>query len=193
MAPTAWPLLPMAACSPVAEMMRTVRLWDAKLGTPCRTLPHPGPVISLAWSPDGSLLASGDFAGTIRLWERQQSGPATLRADALRRIATGCMDWPLLPTEGAWPARVLMAPSSSGRWERREADAYARRSWGIPSGCNGVAWSPDGGTLASCSFDQTIRLWDVQQGSSRVVLHGPYRRGAWPGLHPRQPQPAQWE
>ena len=35
-----------------------------------------------------------------------------------------------------------------------------------------VAWSPDGRTLASSSRDQTIRLWDVEQGSYRAALHG---------------------
>ena len=67
----------MEACSPVGGSETTVRLWDPKLGTPLEELPHPGAVLSLAWSPDGRLLASGDFAGTIRLWERQQSGQAT--------------------------------------------------------------------------------------------------------------------
>src|SRR5712691_10315012 len=51
--------------------------WSGVRGTPLEELPHPGAVFSLAWSPDGRLLASGDFAGHIRLWERQQTGPAT--------------------------------------------------------------------------------------------------------------------
>ena len=30
---------------------------------------HDGPVLSLAFSPDGSLLASGDAHGTVKLWD----------------------------------------------------------------------------------------------------------------------------
>jgi transcriptional regulator with XRE-family HTH domain len=41
------------------------------------TLPHPSPILSVAWSPDGRLLATGGPAGQIRLWEIQQTQPAT--------------------------------------------------------------------------------------------------------------------
>src|SRR6266516_5293554 len=42
---------------------------DLHSGTPLQTLPHPSPIFSVAWSPDGRLLASGDIEGGIRLWE----------------------------------------------------------------------------------------------------------------------------
>ena len=39
-----------------------------------------GPVFALAWSPDGSLLASGGVDGGIRLWELSGAQLTTLRA-----------------------------------------------------------------------------------------------------------------
>src|SRR5207247_1978417 len=42
---------------------------------------------------------------------------------------------------------------------------------GHTAGITGLAWSPDGKTLASCSSDKTILLWD-RNGKRRFRLRG---------------------
>ena len=50
---------------------KTIKLWDPSTGQErCTLVGHAGRVLTLTFSPDGTILASGDTSGTIRLWRR---------------------------------------------------------------------------------------------------------------------------
>lgn len=46
----------------------------------------------------------------------------------------------------------------------------------LNAGVNAIAFSPDNALLASCSADQTIRVWDVATGSEKARLEGQFKK-----------------
>lgn len=152
-----------------SDMNGDVRLWDMDT-TPVSTRVmggHRDLVRALAWSPGGSLVASGSDDLTIRLWD-WQSGELEL---SLGGPAMNDVD------------RVLQKL-------KLRAESQMILFHGAPPGQDGhqdyvkaLAWSPDGTTLASGSYDMTVRLWRPdQQTSERAVLSfGEYVFAlAWP-------------
>jgi WD40 repeat protein/serine/threonine protein kinase len=115
-------------------------------------------ILSIAFSPDGKLLASGSGGG-IRLWD----------------VVTGQARGGLL-SGGGRPAfspngKILASGGMGMSYDAQLWDTATGRAIGEPlrghEACvERFAFSPDGKTLASMSIDsnRTIRLWDVATG-----------------------------
>lgn len=132
------------------------------------TLWHQGSVWSIAWSPDGSRLATASSDEIARVWDAETGGRllsllghqhivSTIAwAPDGRKLATGSFD----KTVKVWEAET-------GR------EMLTLR--GHDHTVLGIAWSPDGNQIATASDDNTAKLWQVDTGHELLTFRGHQR------------------
>eukprot|EP00873_Tetraselmis_striata_P012790 jgi/Tetstr1/433054/TSEL_022389.t1 len=127
---------------------------------------HTSSVHSVAWSPDGSRLATCSSDNTVKVWE----------------AAPGGAHWRCVATLGGHISYVLsVAWSPDGSRLATGSRDKTARVWEAALGGGGgwrcvatleghtdlvfsVAWSPDGSRLATGSVDKTARVWEAAPG-----------------------------
>ncbi|GIG68579.1 WD40 repeat domain-containing serine/threonine protein kinase [Phytomonospora endophytica] len=151
---------------------REVRIWDLDTGA-CRhvTPPQPSPVDNVAVSADGGLALSASRDGVIAVW-------STTTGERLREVDGG-------RTLGASPAAfsadgrlvlIATATASVQLWDLSAGPAgecVRMVETGIPGrGATAVRMDASGSLGAVAGGDDTVRLWNLGDGSPRTVLKG---------------------
>jgi len=137
-----------------------------------------GPITTVAFSPDGTLLAAGSQDGTVLLIRVAVAG-GRLSANVVEQLSgsSGAVESVAFSPDG----RTLAGGCADGTvrlWDTRDPNKPAGLTtlFGQSQAVVGVAFSSDGSTLASSAADHTIRLWNVadpKAPAALVTLGGP--------------------
>ena len=130
---------------------------------------HRNWVGSVAFSPDGKILASGGWDAIIRLWD-VETGKLKGR---LRGHTRGVISVAFSP-DGKILASGGGSEDDTVRLWDVETETHLRTLRGhlYSYAVRSVSFSPDGKTIASSSGDRTIRLWNVETGVHFQTLIG---------------------
>jgi WD40 repeat protein len=128
---------------------------------------HSGRVLSLAFSDDGTLLATGGADNEVWLWEvatgKSFRGPVIKDSKAILSLA-------FVPR-----SRTLVIGSTNETALLCDLDANNKTQPlnGHKDAVTSIAFSADGKRFATGSSDTTVQLWDAQTYKSYATLKGP--------------------
>ncbi len=126
---------------------------------------HGGPVRALAISPDGATAISGSFDTSAIRWSLKSNS-----AEQVLRFHESAVNAVAVAPDGR-----LITGGEDGRiavWKPGEAQATTVHE-GHTAPVVSLAVSPDGSTIASASWDRTVRLWPIGGGGGGTsVLEG---------------------
>lgn len=169
-------------------------VWEVAGGKQRFTLRgHKEPSFCVAFSSDGRRLATGSRDRTVKIWnmetgaeERTLSGhgraiySVAFSPDGKYLVSATGTFWYAPPVERAIPAEIKV-------WRVDDWQEVASLS-GHVGGVTSLAFRPDGGQLATASYDKTVCMWDMSTFQQIVSLS---LTESWPSAVAFRPDGAQ--
>ncbi|KAF7587085.1 hypothetical protein BBP40_007724 [Aspergillus hancockii] len=126
---------------------------------------HSGWVLSVVFSPDGQMVASGSQDRTIKLWDtRTGEEVRTLKGHSNTVWSVAFSPNGQIVASGSHDRTIKLWDARTGE-EVCTLEGHSNTVWS-------VAFSPDGQMVASGSGDRTIKLWDARTGEEVRTLEG---------------------
>lgn len=155
------------SCDQTSDPSRTVtvQIWEVATGNTLVTYRgHKNGIYAVAWSPDGSRIASAGYDGTLQIWEAiSGTAIANYRGNAFLFGLSWSPDGNNVAV-GSSSNTILVVNAASGSL----LNTYSGHSNWVKD----VAWSPDGKYIASGSDDGMVILWNTATGANFYSYNG---------------------
>jgi WD40 repeat protein len=146
--------------------LSALSLWEWSLRSNMQVLEgHTDQVRAVAWSPDGTRLASGSDDLTVIIWDTETGEPLrTERANVDAGWTIWCVAWSPDGTNIATCSETTVF-----LWDAETGELQSTLE-GHSNMVVSLAWSPIGAKLAPASNDKTVIVWDVETGERLYTL-----------------------
>jgi serine/threonine protein kinase len=164
----------------------TVQVWDAMTGNNHVTYPHAIDqadvaanhnelVMTLAWSPDGTRIASASNDKTVRVWYAHSGEEISPLSPYKKHLE------PVVSLAWSHDGKFIASGSRDGVvqvWNATTGTELHSLSYNVRVGA--FAWSPDSTRIAIGYYntdngaDDSVRIWDINTGNNEQIIPGAF-------------------
>jgi WD40 repeat protein len=138
---------------------------------------HTNAVVGVAFSPDGSRLATASWDGTVKLWEvngGQEVLTLWVQKDRVNSLAFSPDGSRLATASGGYDAQSKQEYGGVQMWDVTTGREVPTLNWWAAgrAAAHGLAWSPDGARVASVGRYGELKVRDARTGEETLTIQG---------------------